>query len=90
MGTVSEERMKEMEETKAAVKKMNVEAVAKMLTDMQTNNHKVKSEQLDLKRMVTNVTQDLAVFRAEINALKAMGSRGVLGGTGSTVHKKGE
>jgi len=90
MNDLSEEKKKEIEETKEGVQKLNVDAVAKVLTDIQDGNHKVKSEQVDLKRIITKVTQDLAALRAEINMLKAMGGRGTMGGTGSTVHKQGE
>ena len=89
MNNLSEERMKEIEDTKAVVKTMNVNAVAQLLTNIQDDNHKIKSEQVDLKRMVTNLTQGLAELRAEINMLKAMGFRGNMG-TGSTVHQKDE
>lgn len=80
----------ETNETKEQVKKMNVDAVAKILTGMQDDNHTVKSQFVDLKRIVTNLTQDIAELRAQTNVLKAMGGRGILGGTGSTVHKQGE
>ena len=89
MSNVSEEGVKETNETKELVKKMNVDAVAKVLTNMQDDNHKVKSEQADLKRIVSKVTQDIAGLRAEIHMLKAMGLRGNMG-TRSTVHKQGE
>ena len=89
MSNLSEERMKEIEETKEVVKTMNVNAVAQLLTNIQDDNHKIKSEQIDLKRMVTNLTQGQTELRAEINMLKAMGFRGNMG-TGSTVHEKGE
>ena len=85
MSNVSEERMKEIEETKALVKKMNVDAVSQLLTDLQDDHHTIKTEQVDLKRILTNLTQDIVVLRAEINMLKAMGFRGNMG-TGSTVH----
>ena len=89
MSNLSGERMEEIEKAKNAVKKMNVDAVAQLLTDIQDDNHKIKSEQVDLIRMVTNLTQDLSSLRTEINTLKAMGFRGNIG-TGSTVHEKGE
>ena len=87
MNNISKERMKEIEATKAAVKKMNVNAVAELLISVRDDNHKVKSEQQDLKRMVSNLTQELAGLRAEIATLKAIGYRGGMG-TGSTVHNK--
>jgi hypothetical protein len=90
MNNLSEERMQEIEETKKAVKKLNVDAVAQLLTDMQTDNHKIKTEQVSLKPIILKVTQDVTALRAEINTLKAMGARGNMGGTGSTVHKQGE
>ena len=85
MSNLSEERMKEIEETKALVKKMNVDAVSQLLTDLQDDHHNIKTEQVDLKRILTNLTQDILELRAEINMLKAMGFRGNMG-TGSTVH----
>lgn len=89
MSNLSEERMKEIEETKELVKKMNVDAVSQLLTDLQDDHQGIKNEQVDLKRMVTNLTQGQTELRAEINMLKAMGFRGNMG-TGSTVHEKGE
>ena len=89
MSNLSEERMKEIEETRALVKKMNVDAVSQLLTDLQNDHHNIKTEQVDLKRILTNLTQDILELRAEINILKAMGFRGNMG-TGSTVHEKGE
>ena len=83
-------KKKESEKIKVDVKKMNVLAVAKVLTDMQDDNHKVKSEHVDLKKLISKATQDLGELRAEIIKLKAMGFRGNIGGTGSTVHKQGE
>jgi len=85
MSNLSEERMKEIEETKEIVKTMNVNAVAQLLTDIQDDHQKIKNEQVDLKRILTNLTQGIAELRAEINMLKAMGFRGNMG-TGSTVH----
>ena len=87
MSNLSEERMKEIEETKALVKRMNVDAVSQLLTDLQDDHHNIKTEQVDLKRILTNLTQDILELRAEINMLKAMGFRGNMG-TGSTVHEK--
>ena len=87
MSNLSEERMKEIEETKALVKKMNVDAVSQLLTDLQDDHQSVKNEQVDLKRILTNLTQGIVELRAEINMLKAMGFRGNMG-TGSTVHEK--
>ena len=89
MSNVSEERLKEIEETKEVVKKMNVDAVAQLLTDLQDDHQSIKNEQVDLKRMLTNLTQDILELRSEINILRAMGFRGSTG-TGSTVHAKGE
>ena len=87
MSNLSEERMKEIEETRELVKKMNVDAVSQLLTDLQNDHHNIKTEQVDLKRILTNLTQDILELRAEINMLKAMGFRGNMG-TGSTVHEK--
>jgi len=89
MNNLSEERMKQTNETRELVKKMNVDAVAKVLTAMQDDNYKVKSEQADLKKIVSKVTQDIIGLRAEIHMLKATGLRGNMG-TRSTVHKQGE
>ena len=89
MSNLSEERMKEIEETRALVKKMNVDAVSQLLTDLQDDHQGIKNEQVDLKRILTNLTQDIVELRAEINMLKAMGFRCNMG-TGSTVHEKGE
>jgi hypothetical protein len=89
MNNVSEEKKKETNETKELVKKMNVDAVANVLITMQNDNYKVKSEFVDLKRIITKVTQDIAELRAEIHMLKAMGLRGNMG-TASTVHTQGE
>ena len=89
MSNLSEERMKEIEETRELVKKMNVDAVSQLLTDLQNDHHNIKTEQVDLKRILTNLTQDILELRAEINILKAMGFRGNMG-TGSTVHEKGQ
>ncbi len=85
MSNVSEERLKEIEETKELVKKMNVDAVAQLLTDLQDDHKSIKDAQVDLKRILTNLTRDIVELRAEINILKAMGFRGTMG-TGSTVH----
>jgi chromosome segregation ATPase len=89
MSTLSEERMKEMEETKEIIKKMNIEAVSQLLVDLQNVHQDIKNEQVDLKRTLTNLTQDIAELKAQINMLKAMGFRGNTG-TGSTVHIQGE
>jgi chromosome segregation ATPase len=85
MSNVSEERFKEIEETRALVKKMNVDAVSQLLTDLQDDHKSIKDAQVDLKRILTNLTQDIVEMRAEINILKAMGFRGTMG-TGSTAH----
>ncbi len=87
MSNLSEERMKEIEATRALVKKMNVDAVAQLLTDLQDEHKSTKDAQVDLKRILTNLTQDIVELRAEINILKAMGFRGNMG-TGSTAHIK--
>ncbi len=89
MNNLSEEK-EETNETKELVKKMNVDAVANVLTNMQIDNYAVRSEFVDLKRIISKVTQDIAELRAQLNVLKAMGGRGIIGGTGSTVHKQGE
>ena len=89
MSNLSEERMKEIEETKELVKKMNVDAVSQLLIDLQNDHKDIKDEQVDLKRILTNLTQTIVELRAEINILKAMGFRGNMG-TGSTVHASGE
>ena len=89
MSNLSEERMKEIEETRALVKKMNVDAVSQLLTDLQDDHQSVNNEQVDLKRILTNLTQGIVELRAEINILKAMGFRGNMG-TGSTVHTQDE
>jgi len=83
MSNLSEERMKEIEETKEHVKKMNVDAVSQLLTDLQDDHKGIKDAQVDLKRILTNLTQDILEIRSEINILKAMGFRGNTG-TGST------
>jgi chromosome segregation ATPase len=88
MSNLSEDRMKEIERTRDLVKKMNVDAVSQLLTDLQDDHHHIKTEQVDLKRILTNLTQDIVELRADINILKAMGFRGNMG-TGSTVHAKG-
>ena len=90
MSNLSEERMKEIEEKKELVKKMNVDAVANVLIKMQNENYALRSEFVDLKRIITKVTQDKTELQAQLNILKAMGGRGIIGGTGSTVHKQGE
>jgi hypothetical protein len=76
-------------ETKELVKRLNVDAAAQLLINMQDSNYKIKSEQSDLKHIVSKVTQDITGLRAELRMLKAMGLRGTMG-TGSTVHKQGE
>lgn len=86
----SEKTIEETNETKELVKKMNVDAVAHLLTNMQIENYKIRSEFVDLKRIVSKVTQDKAELQSHLNVLKAMGGRGIIGGTGSTVHKQGE
>jgi len=99
MNTEAEKKIKKLEEkrkqeetseTKELVKKMNVDAVANILIKMQNENYALRSEFVDLKRMISRVTQDKAELQAQLNILKAMGGRGIIGGTGSTVHKQGE
>lgn len=90
MSNSSEEKMEEASETIELVKTMNVDVVANLLLKMQNENYKVRSEFIDLKRMITKVTQDIVELRSQLNVLKAMGGRGIIGGTGSTVHKQGE
>ena len=89
MTTVTKERMEEMEKAKEDVRKMNIEAVADLLVKMQDRYHEVLADNVDMKRMVTDVKQEVMALRGEINALKAMGFRGTMG-TGSTVHFKDE
>ncbi len=99
MTTEVEKKIKELEEnrrkeetnqTKELVKKMNVDAVANILLKMQSENYKVTSEHVSLKQMISRATQDIAGLRSQLNMLKALGGRGIIGGTGSTVHKQGE
>ena len=71
---------------KKVVKKMDVNAVTQLLTDIRNDSQEIKNEHIDLKRMLTNLTQGTLELRAEINMLKAMGFSGNMG-TGSTVHK---
>ena len=82
--------MEETNDTKELVRQMNVDAVAKVLLDMKNYTFTVRSEQADITHMVSKITQDIAGLQAELNVLKAMGARGTIGGTGSTVHYKGE
>jgi len=89
MNGVTPERMQEIEETKEVVKTMNVDAVASLLTNMQDKLHEVLADNVDLKRMVTDVKQGNIELRAEVNALKHMGFVGITG-HGSTVHNKEE
>ena len=77
-------------ETKELLQNLNVTAVAKLLTDMRDDNHKIRSEQVGLHPIISQATQDITELRARINELKALGARGTMGGTGSTVHLKGE
>jgi hypothetical protein len=90
MSNLSEETIEKTHETKELVKKMNVDVVANLLVKMQNENYAVRSEFVDLKRMLSKVTQDTAELRSQLNVLKATGGRGIIGGTGSTVHKQGE
>ena len=87
MNTITEDRMKEMQASKELVKTMNVEAVGDLLMKVQNKMHELLSDNVDMKRMVTDVKQENIDMRAEINALKAMGFRGIAG-HGSTVHNK--
>ena len=89
MNTVSAERLKELEAVKELVKERNIDAIAQLLTDLQDTHQEIKNEQVDLKRILTNLTQDIVELKAQINMLKAMGFRGNTG-TGSTVHAQGE
>lgn len=89
MNTVSPERMKEIEETKEAVKSMNVDSVANLLIKVQNELHALKTDNIDMKRMLTTAKQDNIEMRAEVNALKHMGFVGITG-HGSTVHNKEE
>jgi hypothetical protein len=84
---MTEERFKEIEGTKETVKKMNVDAVADLLIKVQNKNHELLSDNVDLRRVVTNNNQKLLELEGRINALQAMGFRGLMG-TGSTVHDK--
>jgi len=90
MNNSSEEKVEKNSETKELVKKMNVDAVANILIKMQNDNYMIRSEFVYLKRMISKSTQDIAELRSQQNMLKAMGGRGIIGGTGSTVHKQGE
>lgn len=88
---IEDNRIKEeTKETKELVKKMNVDAVANILIKMQEGNYKLRSEFVDLKRMISRATQDKSELQTQLNILKATGGRGIIGGTGSTVHKQGE
>ena len=89
MNTVTKERMEEMEKAKEDVRKMNIEAVADLLVKMQVRYHVVLADNVDMKRMVTDLKQEILVLKAEVNALKTMGFKGTMG-TGSTVHFKDE
>jgi hypothetical protein len=99
MNTEPEKKIKEMEEkrkneeaseTKELVKKMNVDAVANILIRMQNENYALRSEFVNLKQMISKVTQDKIELQTQLNILKAMGGRGIMGGTGSTVHTSDE
>lgn len=90
MDTEAEEKMEETNNTKELVKKMNVDAVANLLIKMQIENYAARSEFVDLKRIISKATQDVAELRSQANVLKAVGARGTIGGTGSTVHSQGE
>ena len=90
MSNISEKKIEKNNETKELVKKMNVDAVANILIKMQNENYALRSEFVELKRMISKVTQDKAELQAQLNILKAMGGRGIIGGTGSTVHTQGK
>ena len=90
MRNLSEKEIEESYETKELVKKMNIDAVANLLIKMQDENYKVRSEFVDLKRIISKATQNVTELRSQANVLKAVGARGIIGGTGSTVHSKGE
>jgi len=90
MSNASEDKKKGSEETKDSGKKINIEAVGKILTDMQDDNHTLKSDFVQLSEIISKLTQDLTGLRAEANKLKVVGFRGNIGGTGSTVHKRDE
>jgi capsule polysaccharide export protein KpsE/RkpR len=89
----SEETNKGVEEVviekKVLQKSLNLEAVAKLLTDMQDDDHKIMSDFVQMKNIISHATQDIAGLRAEINVLRVAGIRGDMG-TASTVHKKDE
>jgi hypothetical protein len=89
MSDLSEDKTEKTNRTKELVKKMNVDAVANVLINMQIDNYKVKSEQANLKHIMLKAIQDISSLKAEISMLKVMGLRGNMG-TGSTVHKQGE
>lgn len=83
-------RNEEVSETKELVKKMNVDAVANILIRMQNENYALRSEFVNLKQLISKVTQDKIELQTQLNILKAMGGRGIMGGTGSTVHTSNE
>ena len=83
------ERMKEIEDTKKHLEGKNINAVAQMLQATRDHNAKVQTEMHDLRRMVTQATQEITQLKGEIAALKMMGFKGNMG-TGSTVHNKDE
>ncbi|MFT5352316.1 MAG: purine nucleoside phosphorylase [Candidatus Paceibacteria bacterium] len=86
MNNLTEERMKEIEETQEVVKAMNTDAVTQLLIDIRNDSQEVKTGQTDLKRIMTDLTRGTVELRAEINMLKAMGFNSNAG-TGSTIHK---
>jgi len=85
-----ENQAKEKEETKMAVRNVNVDALARIVTNIEQENNEIKSGNVKLRAMITKAMRDIEPLRAELIKLKAMGARGNLGGTGSTVHKKDE
>ena len=86
----SNKQKEDMENTKTHDKKLNIDAIANFLIKIQNENHQVKSEFINLKKIIKNSTQDISGLRAQINELKALGARGTIGGTGSTVNLKEE
>lgn len=87
MDSLSEEKNKEINETKEGVKKINADGITKILTDIRDDSQKLKTEQVDIKRMLTDLSLGAVELRSHINIIKAMGFRGSMG-TGSTAHKK--
>ena len=80
---------KKKEETKKIVKSMNVDGVELLLRGILDDKQNIKNEEVDIKRMLTDLNKGIIELRAQINILKAMGFRGKMG-TGSTVRGKNE